>query len=272
MFPLYEIDSLSNGIILEMKNLKLLPKRDLICLLSICDMARNVHSLNQLQGCIHKLKTIVMFDGALSVYLDKSTIDHGRFPETVYHTVNFSEKFFRDYIKGRHYENSAVCSPMLMNWTPQHWRTAWAKDIGGKGKFSRQLALDYGYLDGWACANYHDLNNCMSAFIFAGRKAENDNRTQTILGYLIPHLAEALKGICNHSLNKNISMKKLKLTSRELEVLKWIEQGKSTWDVSMILNRSERVVKWHVKNVMRKLSALNRTHAVAIALRHGLID
>lgn len=255
-----------------MNNLKLLPKHDLISLLSICDMARNVHSLDQLHSCIHQLKNIILFDGALSVYADKSTIGQGHFPETVYHTVDISEKFFRDYIKGRYYEDSAVCRPMLKNWKPQHWRTAWAQDMDGKGKDSKQLALDYGYLDGWACANYHNINNCMSAFIFAGRKVEHNHRTETILEYLTPHLAEALKGIFNLSLNKNIAMKKMKLTSRELEVLKWIEQGKSTWDVSMILNRSERVVKWHVKNVMGKLSALNRTHAVAIALRHGLID
>jgi DNA-binding CsgD family transcriptional regulator len=108
--------------------------------------------------------------------------------------------------------------------------------------------------------------------VLAGKKVEKDKRTTAILKYLTPHLAEATKEIFTPNLSKHRAVKRMKLTSRELEVLKWIEQGKSTWDVSMILNRSERVIKWHVNNVMKKLSALNRTHAVAIALRHGLIE
>lgn len=66
-------------------------------------------------------------------------------------------------------------------------------------------------------------------------------------------------------------MKRLKVTKREVEVLKWLAQGKSTWEVSVILNRSESVIKYHVTNLMEKLYAQNRTHAVAIALRQGLI-
>jgi DNA-binding CsgD family transcriptional regulator len=199
-------------------------------------------------------------------------MEQGTFPETIYHSINFSNQFFKQYINCRYYEKSAVCNSALTTWQPQHWQTAWRRDRKGRGRSAMQLALDYGYLDGWICANYHHVNNCMSAFVFAGRKAEKDERTAAILKYLTPHIAEAIKGIFKHDLKRHRAVKRMKLTSRELEVLKWIEQGKSTWDVSMILNRSERVVKWHVNNVMKKLSALNRTHAVAIALRHGLID
>lgn len=255
-----------------MKYINSLPKRDLIHLLTICDNTRKVQCLEQLQDCICELKKIILFDGALSVYIDKGTMDQGRFPETIYHRVDFSNKFLKKYINCRYYEKSAVCNSVLKTWKPQHWKTAWGRDIGGHGKYSMQLAIDYGYLDGWTCANHHCINDCISAFVFAGKKVEKDNRTTAILRYITPHLAEAVKGIFNQNLTKHKAAKNMKLTSRELEVLKWIEQGKSTWDISKILNRSERVIKWHVKNFMRKLSAQNRTHAVAIALRHGLLD
>jgi PAS domain S-box-containing protein len=61
------------------------------------------------------------------------------------------------------------------------------------------------------------------------------------------------------------------LSLREKEILGWIMQGKSTWDISTILKISERTVKFHVDNIMKKLSAVNRTQAVAIALREKLI-
>ena len=61
------------------------------------------------------------------------------------------------------------------------------------------------------------------------------------------------------------------LTGRETEVLKWIASGKTTWEISIILNLSEATVAFHVKNIMRKLNVHNRQQAIVIALRRGLI-
>jgi len=61
------------------------------------------------------------------------------------------------------------------------------------------------------------------------------------------------------------------LTPREREVLGWVAQGKSTSAISQILGIANRTVDEHVKSAARKLGAANRTHAVAIALREGLI-
>jgi LuxR family transcriptional regulator, quorum-sensing system regulator BjaR1 len=62
-----------------------------------------------------------------------------------------------------------------------------------------------------------------------------------------------------------------KLTAREREVLAWVAQGKSAWAIGEILNISKRTVDEHVQTAIRKLDALNRTHAVAIALRDQVI-
>ena len=61
------------------------------------------------------------------------------------------------------------------------------------------------------------------------------------------------------------------LTPREREVLGWVAQGKSTSAISQILGIANRTVDEHVKSAARKLGAANRTHAVAIALREGVI-
>lgn len=62
------------------------------------------------------------------------------------------------------------------------------------------------------------------------------------------------------------------LSNREKEILQWLMNGKSTWDISPILGISERTIKFHIDNIMKKLDAVNRTHAVAIALNTGLIE
>lgn len=61
------------------------------------------------------------------------------------------------------------------------------------------------------------------------------------------------------------------LSVREQECLAWLAKGRSNGDIAIILDISERTVKFHVKNIMEKLNADNRTHAVAIAARSGWI-
>lgn len=62
------------------------------------------------------------------------------------------------------------------------------------------------------------------------------------------------------------------LTSREIEVLRLIAVGKANKLVASDLAISEETVKGHVKNILSKLGACDRTHAVTIALKRGIIE
>lgn len=62
-----------------------------------------------------------------------------------------------------------------------------------------------------------------------------------------------------------------RLTQRELEVLKWTADGKSSGQISDILTISIDTVNFHVKNAVRKLSAANKTAAVVRAAMTGLL-
>lgn len=55
------------------------------------------------------------------------------------------------------------------------------------------------------------------------------------------------------------------LSPRELEVLKWLKCGKTSWDISRILDISERTVNYHVNNILQKLDVTNRLQAVSEA-------
>lgn len=65
--------------------------------------------------------------------------------------------------------------------------------------------------------------------------------------------------------------KSVKLTSREVECLKWTAAGKTSWEASEILSTSQRTVEFHLRNAARKLDAVNRVQCVAEALRYGII-
>src|SRR6266849_1648846 len=62
-----------------------------------------------------------------------------------------------------------------------------------------------------------------------------------------------------------------RLTAREVEVLCQIAEGERNSDIANQLSISEETVKVHVKHIMEKLGAKDRTQAVAIAIRRGII-
>ena len=62
------------------------------------------------------------------------------------------------------------------------------------------------------------------------------------------------------------------LTFREIEVLREVAAGNSNKMVAQRLCVSEDTVKSHMRNIVSKLSANDRTHAVTIALRRGFLD
>ncbi|MRW86022.1 response regulator [Pseudoduganella sp. FT26W] len=61
------------------------------------------------------------------------------------------------------------------------------------------------------------------------------------------------------------------LSSREMEVLNHAASGHSNRRIAERLSISEETVKAHMKNVLAKLAANDRTHAVTIALKRGII-
>lgn len=62
------------------------------------------------------------------------------------------------------------------------------------------------------------------------------------------------------------------LTEREIEVLRRVAAGKSNKVIGAELDISEGTVKTHMKSILPKLDASDRTHAVMIALKRGIFD
>ncbi len=62
------------------------------------------------------------------------------------------------------------------------------------------------------------------------------------------------------------------LTEREIEVLRLVAAGRSNKVIAAELDISEGTVKTHMKSILPKLDASDRTHAVMIALKRGILD
>jgi DNA-binding NarL/FixJ family response regulator len=62
------------------------------------------------------------------------------------------------------------------------------------------------------------------------------------------------------------------LTPREIDVLRLIAEGNANKEIAGKLSVTEETVKGHVKNILAKLGVNDRTHAVSIGLKRGIID
>jgi DNA-binding CsgD family transcriptional regulator len=63
-----------------------------------------------------------------------------------------------------------------------------------------------------------------------------------------------------------------RLSTRELDVIAGLAAGDSTDQIGVALGMSPHTVRTHLRNIMRKLEARTRAHAVAIAIGDGAVE
>jgi DNA-binding CsgD family transcriptional regulator len=88
------------------------------------------------------------------------------------------------------------------------------------------------------------------------------------LQLLAAHALTAADRLLSPKLNKG---ELPKLTRRELDVLSWTAQGKTAWEVSVILGMSEKTVNFHLGNAMRKLEVNSKHQAVLKCVAAGIL-
>lgn len=72
--------------------------------------------------------------------------------------------------------------------------------------------------------------------------------------------------------NKKVSTSHIVLTPREKEVMIWCVEGKTSWEISKILDCSESTINFHLSNVRQKFNACSTQLAVIRAVKSGLIQ
>lgn len=139
------------------------------------------------------------------------------------------------------------------------------KNLDGQKIMSE--AEDFGLRSGITIPQ-KDLFGKRIGISFAGDKLDLDN------SFLSTGLSViAAYAVSTHlRISQNLeALKKVKLTHRENEVLKWLADGATSTDTAEKLGISMPTVEKHFRTALTKLGALNRTHAIAIAMRLGLI-
>ncbi|MGC7837774.1 autoinducer binding domain-containing protein [Pseudomonas wayambapalatensis] len=179
---------------------------------------------------------------------------------------NFPKEWNAHYQADRHFiEQDPVMALSRSSTAP----VLWEDELYKEAPEYRSLACSHGLRHGWTQSlhdHIHDISQLsvarprhpISTLEFLAESAQ--------LFWLHNVLHEL---ICNH--HRKAMDPAPALTDRELEVTKWTADGKTASDIACILSLSPSTVNFHIRSVITKLNASNKTAAVVVAVRHGLI-
>lgn len=152
--------------------------------------------------------------------------------------------------------------------SPNFWDELSESDMG------KLQSIGKGFFPGVRTGVSIPLHGALSAFgVFSLSLCSTDENSREILQKALaialpitPHLQDAITRI-----RQEKCAEKIKLTNREIECLTWATEGKSAWEISKILNCTERTVTFHLANATIKLNCTNRYQALCKAIITGVI-
>lgn len=120
----------------------------------------------------------------------------------------------------------------------------------------------------WDYARHH-----ASSFCFHRLPEPLVTEHRFVLEFMVPHLHEALLRVL-HKLRreKRAVHDSRTLTQRELEVLNWVCDGKTSTEIAAILGRSGSTVRNQIQAILVKLRVNTQAQAAAKAIRKGLVE
>jgi DNA-binding CsgD family transcriptional regulator len=241
-----------------------LSQQDACSLLELIQESLSCTSLDAFRGLLERIKTLVLYEFATCLICKKEK--NGQIQSLDIVNVNYPSEWIELYVARNYAEVDPILKENFEKFSLQFWDETYKKTPPPRKFLS--LAADFGLNRGYTHGVRSFTGEEGSLFSLSGRTVEHNERTAAILNLAIPHLHQALCRAVKYGGTRAGGT----LSPREKEVLKWMMQGKSTWDISKIIHVSERTVYFHAKNIKQKLNASSRTHAVAIALEDGILD
>ena len=186
--------------------------------------------------------------------------------------TQFPEEWETRYAQKEYFLNdnvalTAFLKPGLIFWPDYIRISGLDEERNDESTRIMEEAASTGLKSGWLYSLRGRLSTEAAIISLAGKNIKKTERSRMILEYLLPHLGQAVKRIIQGQPRKSAP-----LTARETEILTWTAAGKTSWEISKILNISRRTVEFHMGNVLKKLDAINACQAVAVGLTSGLIE
>ena len=242
-----------------------LTKPELVKLLEIVDKSLHVDTEKDLNSLLQDVHKLVPSEHTVCALAE--TTPSGRYVGPLQLVnVNYPTDWLSRYIEADYANVDPILQHHFNHYDVQVWSRTYRLAQSRKERVFVGEAASFHLTQGITVGVKSPVRPMGSLFSFSGPRMGEHPRHEVVLQQLVPHLHQALL----HLTFLPFAADPL-LSSREREVLLWIKEGKTNWEISKILMISERTVRFHVANVLNKLQASTRGHAVAVALQQRLI-
>ncbi len=168
-------------------------------------------------------------------------------------------------------ENYLAVDPTVAHGMKSVMPLVWSDRVFSSCRQFWEDARSHGLTYGWAqsCFNAKGVGGLLTLARSDDPLTEKELESHSFRMTWLAHAAH--EGLSRIITEKLMPEALLELSPREVEVLRWTAEGKTSSQVSEILNISERTVNFHVNNTLAKLGAANKTAAVIKASILGLL-
>ncbi|MFH7320936.1 LuxR C-terminal-related transcriptional regulator [Desulfurivibrio sp. D14AmB] len=247
--------------------IRFLSRRDAVALLEIIHASLTCSAEGQLRLLMARLSSLLHCQAGLSCI---ARMDQNRFAELRVVNLDYPAEYLGELTRRQLVLRDPIVVENFRTFRLQYWADTFERcPLSPATHEILSLAEDYGFARARSGCGYgHGVKSRdgASGSFFCYHGLERSQRSEEILRLVAPHFHEVLRRLGDPPARTSPAV-----TPREREILQWLAQGKSGWEISVILNISERTVKFHTSNILHKLNADTRAHAVAIALELGLV-
>lgn len=240
-----------------------LPKQGLLNCMEFFTNAIQVSNCAQFEDLLKYLKEIVQYKSCMALLASTNADGHYCYKEVCIN-INFPEHWVNDFISTHSPSPNVILENHFQHYKTQLWAAKISTDKkSDKDNGSSALNSPEKTTHGICFGKFSARLRLGSMFLMSADHQFHHKTIETINHYLHQALLR-----CYFSEKHN---KTPKLSNRELEIMRWVKEGKTNWEISQILNISERTVKSHFTNIYRKYNVYNRTGALSHAVKYGLV-
>lgn len=246
--------------------LRQLSRNELVRLIELANRCLGVRTYAELDDVVTNLGAVLSFRRAALCAVtcgeDAPSLDH-------FLNHSYGEEWAGLYTRRGFHRVDPVIGHGVRRTGAFTWNEAFRHAAASCDAAFVEAAQDFGLVEGatFSCASDRSASR-RTLLSVSGFETSWTERTLHVLTGVGPHLHEAYQRLLSQPAAQPAPGT---LSVRETEVLNWAKQGKTYWEIGCILGISQRTVKYHFASIKSKLDVVSRCHAVAKAMRLGVI-
>lgn len=168
-------------------------------------------------------------------------------------------------------QNYLAVDPTVMHGLRSPLPVVWSDEFFADARNFWEEARSYGLRHGWA-QPCRDAYGTLGMFTVARSNEAFDASEMQEKNFRLSWLTQVAHiAMTRVLIKKMVPEANVRLSSREVAVIRWTAEGKTTAEISEIMRVSVRTVTFHIGNVVKKLNASNKTAAAVRAAVLGLL-